>query len=150
MAEKKKEANKRELNMTYTLDIVFLLIIFFLLVTNFTTQELPELEVPKPDISQAYELETERIVINVIPSDEGEGTTAKEIIVDGKIIPAGQEGILTDMLKKSVDARGGDASKMEVDVRAGATLAYDQVAPVMKAVTGASIARINLVAHQEE
>ncbi len=151
MARKKRQKSEPlQLNLTSMMDIVFQLIIFFLLVTNFTTNELPELEVPKPDESVAYALDTQRIVVNVMPSDDGEGTTAKELVVDAKIIPSGEEGILTEMLQKAIDERGGEPDKLEVDLRAGSTLAYDQIAPVIGAINQARIARINMVAHQEE
>lgn len=151
MAKKQRNSSdEMKINLTSMLDIVFLLIIFFLLVVNFTAQDVPELEIPKPDVSQSYELDTERIIINVIPT-EAEGTSAKEIIISGvQPIPYSEVGKLTEYLKQAVDREGGDPEKVQVDLRAGAHLAYDQIAPVINAVTQARIARINMVAHQEQ
>jgi biopolymer transport protein ExbD len=48
MKLKKPEKSEMDLNMTSMLDIVFQLIIFFILVTNFAAADLPPLEPPDP------------------------------------------------------------------------------------------------------
>ena len=45
MARQPNQPAKAQLNLTSMMDIVFLLILFFLLVTNFASAELPKLEV---------------------------------------------------------------------------------------------------------
>ena len=152
MPKKKREKTECRLELTSLMDIVFLLIIFFLLVINFQAQEVPELDIPHPDQSQSYTLEKERVIINVMPSDDdAKGSVAKEIVVSGhQPIVAGDEGKLTNILDEVVKAHGGDPENIEVDLRAGAGIAYEFIAPVIKAINQARIARINMVAINDE
>jgi biopolymer transport protein ExbD len=53
------------INMTPMIDVVFLLIIFFMLVSNFATAESVLLELPKPYKSQAKKVKlTDRVILN--------------------------------------------------------------------------------------
>lgn len=68
MGKKKREDNEVNLNLTSMMDVVFLLIIFFILITNFTTNENPELVPPKFQNSLAEELDDKgRIMVNLVP-----------------------------------------------------------------------------------
>ncbi len=48
-------------NMTPMIDVVFMLIIFFMLVSNFASVENLELDLPDPDHSQAAKVKLTRV-----------------------------------------------------------------------------------------
>ncbi len=145
-----KEKREFRLNLTSMMDIVFQLIIFFLLVTNFQTQELPELEVPMPTDPATTESREGRIVVNLMPASDGTGATIDHLVVEGRRLASRDAAELSEALDRAVRDRGRAADQVEVDLRAGAVLAYDQVAPVIATITDRRIGRINLVAQSEE
>jgi biopolymer transport protein ExbD len=62
----KKQDYEMTMNMTPMIDVVFLLIIFFMIVTDLTQQELEELVLPKADMAMKDENPPERrIIINI-------------------------------------------------------------------------------------
>lgn len=62
----KKQDYTMNMNMTPMIDVVFLLIIFFMIVTDLTQQELEELTLPKADMAQKDENPPERrLVVNI-------------------------------------------------------------------------------------
>lgn len=158
-----KKAAKREieLNMTSMLDIVFQLIIFFILVSNFAAADLPPMEPPNPLESKArmhQELAFVR-TINIVPelklvgADPANGRPlfdatgrAQYVMLlqqEFPVTPAGMAA-LTSKLKEIRSLPEGEA--LEIDLRVDHRLTFDQVQPVMMAITGAGIARVNLVA----
>lgn len=140
---KKHEVEKQHvsLNLTSMMDIVFQLIIFFLLVTNFTSAELPELQPPDLEHSEAVEIDgRDKLVINIIP----DSTTGM-----AKTVQVGMQKILPGALKELTDIVSSvkaDRPDVEIDLRADASINYEHVQPVMNAITAAGVARINLVA----
>ena len=146
MARKHRESAKIELNLTSMMDVVFQLIIFFLLVNNMSSAELPKLETPEPLESKAYMLpDRQSVTVNVIPPDEG-ANVARSVRVGVKDILPGNYGELTQLLKAEVEKN----PDIEVDLRADKSIHYLHVQPVMNAITAAGIGRINLIAHTEQ
>lgn len=139
---KHSRAEDVNLNLTSMLDVVFQLIVFFLLITNFTSAELPELEVPDPIQSTARESEERaKITINVLPDEVSSGQAGR-IRVGLLDLAPGDYGRLTDMLQLEFKKN----PEVEIDLRADISVHYSQVQPVMEAITNAGIGRINLVA----
>jgi biopolymer transport protein ExbD len=146
MAKRKREPNKVELNLTSMMDIVFLLIIFFILVTNFVSQELPELEVPEPHESKAINEESERVTVNVVPDPDKEDQTYAKFVVIGNLeFDPDNLGELTNLLIEEKASAEGREKKFEVDLRAHKTIQYLYVAPVMEAIVKAGIVDVNMV-----
>ncbi len=145
MKYSKPEKRAIELNMTSMLDIVFQLIIFFILVTNFAAADLPELT--PPEGSQAFDAEYPFTrVVNIVPVGESAPGRARHVLIGGRELPINPNGMtaLTNALKQEQDARPNDP--MQVRLRVDKSLHFDQVQPVMQAITGAGISRVNLVA----
>ena len=67
MARKKQSTDfEMKMNMTPMIDVVFNLIIFFMIVTDLTQQELEDLTLPKADQAQKDENpEEKRMIINI-------------------------------------------------------------------------------------
>lgn len=145
-----------ELNMTSMLDVVFLLIIFFILVTNFSAADLPELDPPDPEPSKAREVENEVTrIVNLVPltttNDQGNQEMlgrAKQAVAYGEELPLNSDGFtrLTNLLKRERERREENEETMIVDLRVHRSIPYREVQPLMQAIARAQIRRVNLVA----
>lgn len=141
MARKVKEKPTMDLNLTSMMDVSFQLIIFFILITNFAAADLPELDPPDPLKSVAMEMpEIYRVQINIVPA--GESGEAKHLIVLGQKYPRNAYDQVTAILVEKKQ----EYPELEVYIRADNSLHYEQVQPLMLAITKAGISRINLVA----
>lgn len=111
MAKKKREDNEVNLNLTSMMDVVFLLIIFFILITNFTTNENPELVPPKFDHSAAKELDDKgRIMVNIVPRSGKMNATPKIDYVYPLFLMVGNKRFepLVDVSKEKMRGLGPD------------------------------------------
>lgn len=63
---KNRSLSQEKMNMTPMIDVVFLLVIFFMMVTDITQQELEDVSLPDADMAQKDENPPEkRLVINI-------------------------------------------------------------------------------------
>ena len=114
-------------NMTPMIDVVFLLIIFFLVSSNLAQQEM-QLEVDLPDAAsgnQPQEDDTRRIVINVL--------SANHIQVGTEIVTPKR---LADLIRYESH---GTEGKMEVRIRANRSVPYRAFEPILVACTQANV-----------
>ena len=105
---------KPELNITSMLDVVLNLIMFFILITNFSSANLPgEVRAPQPEDSVAKDNpDMSKLLINVLPlttgkadQDTRDATDSGEaggIIFGGKHYAMSDLGTITELLKKEV------------------------------------------------
>ena len=138
-----------DVNMTPLIDMAFLLIVFFVLVSQVTTAENVDLDLPRPAASAAGKPGAEeRIVVNVLPAQDG-GAAGYRV---------GRREFTPDVagLQQLVQAIAGAMRAqpgLEVNIRADRATAYEWVRPVMDAVsdalaasgTAADRARVKLV-----
>jgi len=171
MKHKKPERRELDLNMTSMLDIVFQLIIFFILVTNFAAADLPPLQPPDPLDSRARKMDERPRIVNIVPvterrpdprtgapTDVSTGKASHIVAFDKSFVipgytpklPRGETthplDHLVELLSAEREQREENGEPMTVDLRVDKSLPYDQVAPIMRAITGAKITRVNLVA----
>ena len=135
-------------NLTPLIDVVFLLIIFFMLVAQMTRQRALELELPRLADAQAIPMdEAERIVISVVPRHAA-ASSADAFRIDGEPFPPGAAGAtaLADVLR----ARREQAPAVAVTVRAAFDEPYDRVHPALRAAALAGIDRVELVTLDRE
>jgi len=119
-------------NMTPMIDVVFLLIIFFLVSSHLAQQEsqLP-LDLPGATSGEtAREDETRRIVINVVPDESAEG----QIVVAGQRM---QNEQLAELIRYERD-RDPDR-ELEVRIRTDRRVNYGIVQPIMRACVDADV-----------
>lgn len=132
-------------NMTPMIDMVFLLIIFFVLVNRFVAVENVQVELPDPYKSQAAEVKlSNRVVINclpVSPSSPADGT----MYIIGPI-RVSSLAALSERLAAAKAASPG----LQVVLRADRRLPYSAVRGVMEVVARNQIALMNIVAHTGE
>ena len=117
-------------NMTPMIDIIFNLIIFFMLVSQFTQLAVEDVVLPLAKKAEPKEMgEVNTIVINIVDPDEP------------RILIFHQEynySDLTDYLKKKKEAVG-EGGQLTVILRADAMVPYYDIARVMVATGEAGI-----------
>lgn len=125
-----QEDEPYEIPMTSLIDIVFLLLIFFLVATNFTRREMDHsVTLPKSEAGTAPAAAPERLVINI----RGEGT----LVVNGSVV---EESALRGMVRDFAAARPGRPAVIRADAR----VEYRSVMRVFGICRGAGIRNVDL------
>ena len=133
--------NKVEFNMTPMIDIVFLLIVFFMLITRFVSAEVADVALPDPEGSQARELKLpDKVVLNLQYTPGVDEPT----VLLGPFRVATME--LQDRLKELKERKEKEAGNPAVQVifRADRDLKYRYVRRAMDAVAAAGIEMLNI------
>lgn len=115
------------MNMTPMIDVVFLLIVFFLVSSHLAQQETQlELDLPQAATgSEANNTETERITINLKP----DGT----LLLGADVAPTDQ------LARRLTHEREQATARLEVRIRADHTIAFGNVKPILVACAKAGI-----------
>ena len=118
-------------NMTPMIDIVFLLIIFFLVSSRLARQEIQlELDLPKAASGQRPAKEDiRRVVLNVLPEERPEG----QIQVGRKVITAEELTGLIDYESRQADG------ELEVRIRSDRRVPYRVIEPILLACGRAGV-----------
>ncbi len=129
-------------NMAPMVDVVFLLIIFFVLVSTFATAEHMPLDLPDPDDSQAFnEIVEDRVIINVQLADPDAPATSP---VDYYVGPSRAESL--EAVSQRLAARKRMLPELKVIIRADKRVRYAKVREVMEVVAENDIQMMNLAA----
>ena len=127
-------------NMTPMIDVVFLLIIFFLVSSHLQRQETQqELDLPvasSADEDVNPETETPRVTINVM--DNG------ELFVSGRSLPRAE---LVSMLKAVRREQGDD---VEVRIRSSRSAPWSMIEPIMLSCTKSGIWNVGFAVYRSE
>ncbi|MCI0365369.1 MAG: biopolymer transporter ExbD [Phycisphaerales bacterium] len=146
------------MNLTSLIDVTFLLIIFFVLVSKLNEVENVRLDLPSPQEPMTVLPDSkQQVVINVLPDNAGGASAYRVGVIDFPSNLAGQNAMKSH-LAELYQANPG----IEVNVRADRSTHYEHVEPVMRAVSLAAriaagagappasgMARINLVVLKE-
>ncbi|MAT72527.1 MAG: biopolymer transporter ExbD [Planctomycetaceae bacterium] len=118
------------LNLTPMIDVVFQLIVFFMVATKFTELER-DIQLNLPEVSQAA-------AMTAAPK-------AREIVVlaDGRYLLDGQESALEEMTSLLAAAKS-EYHGVEVVIRGDATCAFQHVASAMAACQKAGVTELNV------
>ena len=133
-----KQNGRFGFNMTPMIDVVFLLIIFFLVSSHLARQENNiELKLPVASTGEEdIDSETPRLTINVKP--------------DGTLLLAGRPIESSLLPKKLQTAAEENEGNIEVRIRGSRSAAYSNVEPVMLACTKAGIWKVSYAVYREE
>ena len=101
---KKKKSNAIQMDLTPMIDIVFLLIIFFITVTQIT--KVNQEKLPLPSVVYSEEQTPTRVIVNI--RQDG------QIVIDGNQKSMDQA---TYYLGRKIEAKNNDPSKVRVTVR---------------------------------
>ncbi|MFP4222595.1 MAG: ExbD/TolR family protein [Phycisphaeraceae bacterium] len=140
------------MNITPLIDVVFLLIVFFMLASSIASEQRVEMVVPELDDPQTRQFEdVEPLMVNVVPvapEDRSENPLsipgeAHEIRVGtlGRFAPDDLAGV-TAALRAELRRH----PEREVHLRADAAVWYDRVQPVLEAIREAGADKVHLVA----
>lgn len=149
------------MNMTPLIDVTFLLIIFFMIISNVISEETVQMVVPElvePRVRQFEEMRT--IVVNIAPRPYGGDDRTPDhlnwsgeadyVKVDSRKISLDRLDVVTELLSAAVKESPKDAEgnpQLEVLLRADSALHYTQVQPILGAITAAGIGKVHLVAY---
>jgi biopolymer transport protein ExbD len=138
-------------NLTPMIDVTFLLIVFFVLVSQIVEVENVELELPElPDPASAMAGEEQRVVVNVVPALDG---TARAYRTGGVSFPADADGAIA--LGAAIERRFASAPNLRVSFRADRRTEHASIQPALDAIANAArragaAPRLNLVILREE
>lgn len=157
MLRRRTSAAPPQMNITPLIDVVFQLIIFFLLVNNILAEQSVQMIVPELTRSTARALtEGKRVVVNVAPYEFAPSDRAADPLDfpgEAQFVRVGQKTFaMSDLASVTEELRSWKRERADVEVllRADAALHYEDIAPVMAAITAARIDTVNLVASMPE
>lgn len=129
-------------NATPMVDVIFLLTIFFMLVSRFSSAELVPMQLPEPQDSQARATHIPRRV--VINCRLGAAEDGLQGVVLYSIGPNHPEPL--PVIAERLQTMRARSAKMQAVIRADRRLPYADVRVVMHAIAGAGIDVLNVVA----
>ncbi len=143
-------------------DVIFLLVLFFILTTEMASKSYAVVELPRPLDSLALDVQEKsagdrpnRVIVNVLSKDEkpqgqrdpqlaGE---AKEYQIEGAPIQVGdKETLVREFKKRRAEAMQAGMKEFFVEVRADKDVNWLYVAPVIEAASEADIPKMNVTA----
>lgn len=125
-------------NMTPMIDVVFLLIIFFLVSSHLAKQET-HLQLPLPVAdsgNKSVDESTARVTINVLS--------------DGSLLLAGKKVDPTDLQQRLLNRVADVGSSLQVRIRSDRTAPYRFVEPVMLACSRTGIWDVSFAVYRSE
>ncbi len=140
-------------NLTPMIDVTFLLIVFFVLVSQIVEVEHVDMDLPRPLHAASHTSgEESRTVINIMPGPDGRAAGYR---VGAREFPADEIGIAG--LQQRVTELYSANPNLRINLRADRNTQYQWVEPVMQAITDAArqsgradaVARVNLVVVRE-
>ena len=142
----RRVATTMAFNATPMVDVIFLLTVFFMLVTRFSSAEQVRMELPKPDQSRARVVKMpERVVVNCRPSDPSDPGSPSVLYSIGPNRPESL-AVISDRLA----AMKRESPGLKVVVRADRRLRYAEVRAVMRVIAMNGIEVLNVAAHVSE
>ena len=128
------------INLTPMIDVVFLLLIFFVLIAQASRWRRAQVELPEPEPSAAEYVDIPDVLTITVICDEQGKLVAYQ--AQGQIISPAQVGILTQTLLDRKKAN----PQLEVSLRADRRADGQVVQALMAACAQAGISHVNLVA----
>jgi biopolymer transport protein ExbD len=128
------QAQAGKINVTPLIDVVMVLIVFYLIVGQLATQRLADLELPTSALG-TMELSEQPLIVEVVGD--------REILADGV-------AVTPESLELLVRARVAQRPDLPVQVRADRHAPYARVAPVVEACRRAGLTSLRLVSVRED
>lgn len=125
-----------KVNVTPLIDVVMVLIIFYLIVGNLARVPMPKVALPGSGRGDATDAPA-ALVLTVVP--EGD---AVRVVIDGVAMSVED---LPAMLRSRIP----DPAQGEVHLRADRALAYGRIAPIIEACRAAGLTSVKLVARRD-
>ena len=126
------------INMTPMIDVVFLLIIFFLVSSHLARQET-QLELALPTAESGQE---------IVESQKPRATV--NVLADGTLLLGSAEVDSAELESRLRDERERAGRELEIRIRGDRTVAYEHVAPVLLAAARAAVWNVSIAVIREE
>jgi biopolymer transport protein ExbD len=125
------------MNMTPMIDVTFLLLTFFMLASHFASEEMTDVDLPRPDENQAVDQRfQEKIIISLRPvGSDGQ--------MEIRLGPLTVES--TDELSRRLGELAKANPRAQVILRADRHLRYGAVREVMEEVAAHGLTRLQVV-----
>ncbi|MCB9921916.1 MAG: biopolymer transporter ExbD [Planctomycetaceae bacterium] len=124
-------------NMTPMIDVVFLLIIFFLVSSHLAKQEAQmELPLPVADSGEEPNDELRRVTLNVTS--------------DGTMLLAGRRIDRDELKQRLKEARNEHGDDVEIRIRGDRSVPYSSVSPIMLSCARAGIWKVTFGVYRSE
>ena len=124
-----------ELNLTPLIDVVFLLLIFFMVSTTFERESQIIIELPEAD---GEELIVENVVLDITVDREGRFFVNQQEVINTEVAT----------LKIAISKAVGENKKIPVLINADAKSPYQAVMSVMDAASQLGLVNMTFVAHK--
>lgn len=124
-------------DMTPMIDVVFLLIIFFLVSSHLVQQET-QLDLQLPDAATADEEQTQRPRVTI------------NVLADGRMLLAGQELAIDQITQRLTFQRSNSKSNFEVRIRGDRSALYSTVEPLLVACAEAGVWNVSFAVRDGE
>ncbi len=140
---KRSAAISLNANMTPMIDVTFLLIVFFVVVSQIVDRNVVPLDLPAPENAQAMVSDAEsKMVINIVPHSDG---GVARIVVGEYTIGADDMGKVT-----AIVGQGLANGRSEVHLRADRATKYQYIHQVIEAIRSVGgTPRLHLVVDME-
>ena len=150
-----------QFNMTPMIDVVFLLIIFFMLVCQFITQENYQLVIPDdcPAALVPAQLDRNAVTVSALPHPRSlrppqsapviYAVRSRRFDPQDAVYSTEPDRLLADMAQQ-IATEAADKSQQLVHLRAHRDLSYRDVQPALLALSRAGITRVQLAAFRSE
>jgi biopolymer transport protein ExbD len=125
------------INLTPLIDVVFLLLIFFMVSTTFTRENQIPLDLPKADVEK---LETEVEMIEISVDKENRVFFNGEALINSK----------SETLKRAILKVTQENSKIPVIISADANTAYQSVISVMETTSELGLSNIKMATQRSQ
>ncbi|MBM3999780.1 MAG: biopolymer transporter ExbD [Planctomycetes bacterium] len=132
-----KHASRIELNMTPMIDVVFLLLIFFMTVSQVSEARNEPVELPK--LRGSRDAELSEIVVNVLRD--------QTLVLDGTRVTVVD---FVRRIDKRIAESRGDASRVAVTIRADARGESRGVNEIVRALTRLGVTRVRIAVQRTE
>ncbi len=144
--------NEVDMDMTPMIDIVFLMIIFFIIVSDMTQQDLAELKLPVAEQAVDDEAEQGRMIINILKDGEVIIKRVKYDTLDQPEAVAALRAYLASEVAKGEKDEGTTFSSRALLVRADKETKFKEVQKVMRICgeMGIQVYKVHLAAAQNE
>ncbi len=154
MARKREEGTETKLDLTPMIDVTFLMIIFFIIVSDMTQQDLAELKLPVAEQAVDDEMKEGRMIVNILGGDAA-GTIVIKRIPYGSLDEPTAVQALRDYLALEVskeDREEDGTSPRPLLVRCDQHTEFKHVQKIMRICgeAGIRIYKIELAASQNE
>jgi len=122
-------------NMTPMIDVTFLLIVFFVLVSQIVESESVDMDLPRlVEPATMMPGEEQRVVVNVVPGPAG---GFREYRIGAHVIASGPEA--SGQMQRHLVQLLAAQPTLRINLRADARTRYEHIHPVVEAVSAAAV-----------